>query len=116
LAAALAGLALVHGTPHTDRIGAVNARVDTVRCGGGADVVVADLADRVAADCETVSRRISVDRTTGGGEHQTEVEPSAAGFGNTIVAAFQVARFPSGGAAATGFAASRDGGRSWRSG
>jgi hypothetical protein len=116
LAAALAGLAFVHGTPHADLIGVVNGRADTVRCGGGRDVVVAELADRVARDCETVSRRVSVDRTAGLGEHQSEVEPGAAGFGSAVVAAFEVGRFAGGGAEAIGFASSRDGGRSWESG
>jgi hypothetical protein len=61
--------------------------------------------------------RLSTDRlTTVGAQHATQVEPHAVGIGSTIVSVFQVGRFFDGGAAATGFATSRDGGRSWRSG
>lgn len=117
LAAVAAGMALIHGTPHGDRISAVDGKRQTIRCGAGPDVVVADLADQVAPDCETVSRRISFDRTVGPSQHQTEVEPAAAAFGSTVVSTFQVSRFlAGGGAAAIGFASSADGGRSWRSG
>lgn len=40
-----------------DRIFARNGRVDVIACGPGHDTVVADRADRVARDCERVSRR-----------------------------------------------------------
>ncbi len=116
LAAVAAGLALVHGTPHADRISAVNGARDTIRCGAGRDVVVAEGVDVVAADCETVSRRISVDRTLGAGQHRTEVEPAAAASGSTVVATFQVGRFTDGGAEAIGYAVSADAGRTWRDG
>jgi hypothetical protein len=46
-------------------------------------------------------------------QHATEVEPSAASFGATIVTAFQIGRIFSGGGAAIGFATSSDGGISW---
>ncbi len=49
-------------------------------------------------------------------QHQTEVEPAAFAFGNTIVTAFQVARISSGGGADIGFATSKDGGQTWTSG
>lgn len=49
-------------------------------------------------------------------QHQTEVEPDAAAYGNTIVAAFQVARIFSGGGADIGFATSQDGGATWTNG
>jgi hypothetical protein len=49
-------------------------------------------------------------------QHQTEVEPSAFAFGNTIVAAFQVARIYSGGGADIGFSTSKDGGLTWTQG
>ncbi len=39
-----------------DRIFAQDKAVDTIRCGAGRDVVVADRSDRVARDCETVGR------------------------------------------------------------
>jgi hypothetical protein len=116
LAAAAAGLALVHGTPHADRITTANGKRDTVTCGAGRDILVADAFDRVQRDCETLSLRVSVDTAKGPGQHQTEVEPSAFGFGSTVVSTFQVARFEDGGAEATGFATSRDAGRTWHSG
>ena len=50
------------------------------------------------------------------GQHSTAVEPDSFSFGNTVVAAFQVGRTTSGGAAAIGWATSTDGGRTWRSG
>ena len=121
LAAAAAGLALgthplIHGTPHADRLATANGKAERVSCGAGRDIVVADALDRVARDCETVSVRVSVDTTTGPAQHRTEVEPSAAAFGATVVSTFQVGRFESGGAVAIGFATSRDAGRTWRSG
>jgi hypothetical protein len=61
--------------------------------------------------------RVSTDRLgTVGAQHATQVEPHAGAVGSTIVSVFQVGRFFDGGAAAIGFATSRDGGRSWRSG
>src|SRR5271157_628432 len=49
-------------------------------------------------------------------QHLTEVEPDAFAYGNTIVAAFQVARIYSGGGADIGFATSKDGGITWTHG
>ncbi len=49
-------------------------------------------------------------------QHATEVEPGAAGFGNTVVGAFQVARISDGGGADIGFATTTDGGTTWSSG
>ena len=61
--------------------------------------MTADQTDPVARDCEVVSRRISVDALAApGAQHQTEVEPSALGWGSTVVASFQVGRIVSGGA------------------
>jgi Ca2+-binding RTX toxin-like protein len=40
-----------------DRILARDGERDTIRCGAGKDVVLADKKDRVASDCEKVSRR-----------------------------------------------------------
>src|SRR5713226_9343869 len=107
LAAAAAGLALIQGTPHADRLSTANGKTERVICGKGRDLVVADSFDRVAHDCETVSLRLSVDTTTGPAQHRTEVEPSAAAFGSTVVSTFQVGRFENGGAEAIGYAASR---------
>jgi hypothetical protein len=49
-------------------------------------------------------------------QHQTEVEPGAFAYGNTIVTAFQVARIYGGGGADIGFATSKDGGKTWTNG
>lgn len=54
--------------------------------------------------------------TNGASQHQTEVEPDAFAYGNTIVAAFQVARIFGGGGADIGFATSKDGGQTWTNG
>jgi hypothetical protein len=102
-----------------DRIKAFDGLVDDVRCGPGPDIVAADLGDRVAADCETVSRRLAVDRTTDPStRHATIVEPDSFSFGSTMLAVYQVGRVPrpGGAATATGFSTTTDGGRTWRSG
>jgi hypothetical protein len=107
----------LRGTAKADRIDVVFGATDSVSCGKGIDVVTADASDRIARDCEFVSRRISSD-TLGSapGQHQTEVEPSIAGWNATAVATFQVGRFPDGGAAGIGWATSQDAGQTWRSG
>ncbi len=94
-----------------------SAQPTRVTCGKGIDAVTADPADKIAGDCELVSRRISVDTLTSApGQHQTEVEPSVAGWNSTAVATFQVGRFRDGGAAGIGWATSADSGRTWKSG
>lgn len=94
-----------------------DGRSDTVQCGGGRDIVNADLRDIVSADCEVVSRQLSrdLDRESEA-QHETQVEPDSYSFGSTIVTVFQSGRFLDGGAANIGFATSRNGGRTWRSG
>ena len=88
-----------------------------MRCGGGADLVNADLVDRVTSDCELVSRRLSRDPYTGEeAQHESEVEPDSFTFGRTTVATFQVGRRFSGAADNIGFAVSADDGRTWRNG
>jgi hypothetical protein len=90
---------------------------DRATCGPGFDTVTADPLDRVAADCELVSRRISRDPyTNAGSQHETEVEPDSLTYEGTTVAVFQVGRRIEGGAANVGFAVSKDAGRTWRSG
>ncbi len=90
---------------------------DTIRCGAGRDIVTADASDSVPRDCEVVSRRISIDRTSDPvGQHATQVEPDTFAFGSTIVSVFQVGRVFEGGAVAIGFSTSRDGGVTWKSG
>ena len=132
---AAAAAAIVHpprhggpvlGTPLPDRIvggrendfiSAAWGGVDRVSCGGGFDVVSADLSDAVAPDCEVVSRRLSVDTSTNpAAQHETAVEPADAAWGSTVVAAFQVGRFAAGGASNIGWATSNDSGRTWTRG
>jgi hypothetical protein len=116
---------LLRGGPRADRIdakgGSDRIKVDgggrdTVRCGRGVDLVNADAGDRVARDCETIVRVIARDRYTTPAQHSTIAEPDSLAWGNTIVAAFQSGRFRDGGAVNTGWATSRDGGRTWRFG
>jgi BNR repeat protein len=91
--------------------------VDSVHCGSGRDVVSADLSDHVAADCEVVDRRLSVDASTSPtGQHETAVEPADFAWGSTVVAAFQLGRIASGAANNIGWATSTDAGRTWRRG
>ena len=90
---------------------------DVVSCGSGDDVVTADRRDGVAPDCEVVSRALSRDVARNvGAQHATQVEPDSFAVGSTVVSTFQSGRFERGGASNVGFATSRDGGRSWRSG
>src|ERR687887_1890682 len=106
------------GGPGNDRLAVdYDSARDTVRCGAGRDLAVADLDDTVGASCETVTRRLSRDPFTDEeGQHQTQVEPSSFAVGRTIVTAFQAGRMVDGGASGIGFAPSRDGGAHWRSG
>jgi len=106
------------GGPGNDRLAlhADGAR-DTARCGGGIDVVNAELTDLVAKDCEVVSRQLSRDPYTDlESQHETQVEPDSFAAGSTVVTTFQSGRHVNGGAENIGFATSRDGGTRWRSG
>lgn len=89
---------------------------DSASCGPGVDVVNAELADAVGADCEIVTRQLSRDPLDGVAQHETQVEPDSMAFGPTIVTVFQSGRFVDGGAAAIGWATSTDAGRTWRRG
>jgi hypothetical protein len=113
--ASTAAAATVRGTARPDFLQtAFNGR-DAVSCGRGIDVVSADAADTVASDCEVVSRRLSVDPyENADSQHETAVEPDDFGWGNTVVAAFQLGRREGGAAANIGTAVSRDGGRTWQ--
>ena len=94
-----------------------DAGPDTVACGGGRDVVNADANDRVAADCEVVSRRISRDfHRNEDAQHETQVEPDSLTVGRTTVAAFQTGRRFGGAAANVAWATSSDDGRTWTTG
>jgi len=117
LAAAAAGAATIHGTQYSDLIQAVNGKRDVVFCGRGRDVVTAEARDRIARNCEIVTREISTDPyRNAGSQHASEVEPDTASWGSTVVAVFQVGRIQDGGAANIGWATSRDRGRTWKHG
>jgi hypothetical protein len=61
--------------------------------------------------------QISVDETTDPrGQHRTEVDPSQAAFGNTIVSTFQDGELTTNGAVKVGWATSHDGGLTWKHG
>jgi hypothetical protein len=118
---------LLHGGPGGDSIVAetgndrvvvhYDGAVDSVACGPGRDVVTAEPTDVAAADCEVVSVQLSRDATQSfRAQHETQVEPDSFAFGQTVVSAFQTGRFEDGGASGIGWATSRDGGRTWRSG
>ncbi len=107
----------VDGRGGNDKIKVDGGGRDTVRCGPGRfDLVNADLSDRVASDCETVARVIARDPYRAPAQHATIAEPDSLSWGRTIVVAYQSGRFRDGGAVNTGWATSRDGGRTWRSG
>ena len=105
------------GGPGNDFVQAAWGGIDRVDCGGGFNVVAADLGDKVSANCQVVSRRLSVDTSTNpAGQHETAVEPADFAWGTTVVAAYQVGRFANGGASNIGFAVSNDSGRTWTRG
>jgi hypothetical protein len=107
----------IDGRGGNDMIKVDGGERDNVRCGPGRfDLVNADLSDRVASDCETVARVIARDPYRAAAQHATIAEPDSLSWGRTIVAAYQSGRFRDGGAVNTGWATSRDGGRTWRSG
>jgi len=107
----------VLGTKKADRISAEGGAVDRIRCRTGRDIVTADPADTVGADCEVVSLRVSRDPYRNvTSQHQTQVEPDSFAFGATEVTTFQSGRFVDGGASNIGWATTVDGGRSWKSG
>ena len=135
LAAGTAGAAAIKGTNRVDflrgtagsdridaRAGSDRIKVDgggrdAVRCGPGRyDVVNADRLDQVAGDCETVARVVARDGFRAPAQHATIAEPDTLSWGNVVVTAFQAGRFQGGGAVNIGWATSRDGGRTWRSG
>jgi BNR repeat protein len=113
--ASTAAAATIRGTGKADLLQTAFNGKDSVACGRGADVVSADLSDKVAADCEIVSRRLSVDPYANpDSQHETAVEPDDFAFGNNLVAAFQLGRRENGAAANIGTAVSHDGGRTWQ--
>ena len=113
--ASTAAAATIRGTARGDFLQTAFNGKDSVTCSRGTDVVSADSADKVAADCEIVSRRLSVDPYANrDSQHETAVEPDDFAFGDTVVAAFQLGRRDGGAAANIGTAVSHDGGRTWQ--
>jgi BNR repeat-like domain/RTX calcium-binding nonapeptide repeat (4 copies) len=107
----------IEGRGGNDRIKIDGGSRDRVRCGAGRfDVVNADSADLVAPDCETIARVVARDHYQAPAQHATIAEPDTFAFGNVVVSAFQSGRFRDGGAVNIGWATSRDGGRTWRTG
>jgi hypothetical protein len=75
------------------------------------------LAPLPSAGATVVLTQLSNDPYTNSSSmHQTEVEPDIFSFGPTVVTAFQVGRFSSGGSSNIGWATSADGGRTWTNG
>ena len=100
--------------PGNDSIQVAFGGLDRVDCGKGVDIVSADLTDKIAANCEIVSRRLSVDPyQNADSQHETAAEPGSFAWGDTVVAAFQVGRREAGAASNIGTAVSRDDGRTW---
>jgi hypothetical protein len=115
--ASTASAARLRGTARNDRIQAWNGVRDTVSCGRGRDVVTADASDRVARDCEVVSRQISRDPYRNPeSQHETQVEPDSIAFGSSVLAVFQSGRIYNGAASNIGFSFSRDRGVTWTRG
>ncbi len=103
------------GGKAADRVQAAFGGTDTISCGRSTDIVSADTADRVASDCEVVSRRLSVDPySNSDSQHETAVEPDSFAANGVVVAGFQVGRRGSGAASNIGTAVSTDAGRTWR--
>jgi hypothetical protein len=82
-----------------------------------ATILLLAIAGVSTASAQTKIEQISTDTFTNSySEHKTEVEPHTYANGSTIVSAFQVARWFSGGGADIGFATSTDGGKTWQHG
>ena len=80
-------------------------------------IVLACLALASTSSAQVSLTQLSEDTfTNNSSQHATEVEPSAFTFGNTTVAAFQVARIYGGGGADIGFATTTDNGAHWTNG
>jgi hypothetical protein len=117
VAVSSASAARLRGTARADRIQAWNGVRDTVSCGRGRDVVTADSSDRVARNCELVSREISRDPYRNPqSQHETQVEPDSFAVGSSVLAVFQSGRIFGGGASNIGFSFSRNRGATWTRG
>ena len=94
-----------------------DAARDTIACGAGRDIVNADLGDSVAKDCEVTSRQISTDVLSGGGgQHATEVEPTASRSGRRSWPCSRWAGSRTAARRESASATSLDAGAHWRSG
>ena len=77
-------------------------------------VVAVSAAPVGVAEANVTLTRVSSDSFTNStSQHATIVEPDTFAHGSTVVGAFQVGRFVSGGATDIGFARSGDGGTTW---
>jgi hypothetical protein len=115
--ASTASAARLRGTARNDLIQAWNGHRDTVSCGRGRDVVTADPSDRVARNCEVVSREISRDPYRNPeSQHETQVEPDSIAVGSSVLAVFQSGRIFNGAASNIGFSFSRNRGLTWTRG
>jgi hypothetical protein len=112
------GKDVVDAIDGNDRIAVqYDGAVDTVSCGAGLDLVNADLADRIARDCEVVGRRLSRDLyDNADSQHESQVEPDSFTYGRTTVAVFQTGRRFQGASANIAFATSTDDGATWHGG
>ena len=114
----MATAARVRGTAGPDRLQTVNGVRDLVSCGRGHDLATVDGLDRVAPDCEVVTRQASRDPfENGGSAHETEVEPGLGRLrqdGRRALPGRAVLRRRR--ARDIGYAVSRDSGRTWRRG
>jgi len=99
------GTWLVHGSSGVDTL---------ARWGLGTDVPL-PLPGAIATNLPPLE--VSADPyTNASSAHRTEVEPDSLSFGTTVVSAFQVGRFFSGGSSNIGWATSNDGGLTWDKG
>jgi len=96
---------------------AVLLLVSLIGCGSGSNSNSEDNGGSNNPPPSSLLVRLSTDTFTNStSQHATEVEPSIAAFGSTLVSVFQMGRFFNGGASNIGFATSTNAGASWTSG
>ncbi|MEO8972434.1 MAG: sialidase family protein [Ktedonobacteraceae bacterium] len=76
----------------------------------------ASAASVATPKAEKLTQLSSDPYTNKSSQHKTEVEPDTFSYGSTIVSAFQVGRFTTGGASNIGWATSTDNGKTWKHG
>src|SRR5215467_2566207 len=95
----------------------MTTRLARLAPGIGVVAAIVTLIGTGVAGANVPLTRVSTDPFTNPtSQHATEVEPDTFANGATVVAAFQVGRFFSGGATDAGWARSGDGGVTWTSG